>query len=340
MLRFNLFTVLFFSSLAAVACGDEAETVRQAVSRISPRLVRIDTIGGHEKVGDQFANEGTSTGFLLDADGYVITGAFHFLHDPSSILLRLADGSKKIARKVCNDRNRMLTLLKVEGLDAAFAGQMPEIRDKASIPVGSRCIAVGVALSQDEPNLAHGIVSGKDRIWGKAIQTDAAVGPNNYGGPLVDLEGKLLGLLVPLSMMSSDVAAGAETYDAGVGMAVPFEDIIRLLPRMKEGLDLEPGRVGIEFKENRTFIGEPVIDTVQPDSPAAKAGLKKGDRIRAIDGNPMATALQVTMNFHLRYTGETVAIRFQRNGDDREVSLTTVKPRPRNPSAAIQHLQE
>ncbi|MDR0338113.1 MAG: S1C family serine protease [Planctomycetaceae bacterium] len=307
---------------------EDSLAIRQAVHSVTPFLVRIDTIGGYEKTEDEFANEGAGSGFLLDRQGFVLTSAFHFLHEPTSILLQFSDGTKKVARKVATDSNRMLTLLKVENPNTSFLDRIfetpPEIRTKDSMSIGELCIAVGVALSREEPNIALGILSGKNRIWGKAIQTDAAVSPNNYGGLLIDQRGKLLGLLVPLSMMSDELTAGADLYDAGVGMAIPFEDIQRetVLGKLKTGNDLKLGFTGIQFKENRIFIGEAVIDEVQPNSPADQAGMKIGDRITAIDGNSVTSALQVMMNLRSRYAGETVTLRFLRQEQEKEISLT------------------
>jgi serine protease Do len=325
----KLLFVFLLVSMSVFGFGeDHSLEIRRAVHSVTPFLVRIDTIGGHEKTGEEFVNEGAGSGFLLDRQGFVLTSAFHFLHEPTSILLQFSDGSKKVAGKVATDLNRMLTLLKVENPDDLFLNRLfaapPETRTKDSISIGESCIAVGVALSREEPNIALGIISGKNRIWGKALQTDAAVGPNNYGGLLIDRRGKLLGLLVPLSMMSEELTAGAEMYDAGVGMAIPFEDIQNemILGKLKNGNDLKPGFTGIQFKENRIFIGEAVIDAVQPDSPADQAKIKTGDRITAIDGKPVNSALQVTMNLRSRYSGETATLRLLRDGQEKEVSLT------------------
>ena len=306
---------LFFPAM------DAAADVPNAIKNVVPSLVRIETIGGHEKVGSEFANEGTSTGVLLDQEGYVLTGAFNFLHDPTSILLVFPDGTKKVAQKIATDRLRMLTLLKVNGFTGNEMSPLP-IRNTESIRIGERCVAVGAVFNSIEPNVALGIISGKNRIWGIAIQTDAAIGPNNYGGLLIDLEGNVLGLPVPLSMMSQEVTAGAEMYDAGVGMAIPWADAMALLPKLKEGKDLFPGSVGFAFKDNQIFIGEPVLAAVQPDSPADKAGLKVGDQIVKIDNVPMPTALDVTKNIRQRYAGETMTIVLQREGAEQTVSLT------------------
>ena len=75
-----------------------------------------------------------------------------------------------------------------------------------------------------KPNISVGIVSAVNRIWGKAIQTDAKISPTNYGGPLVDIAGRVLGVLVPLSPMATDELAGVEWYDSGIGFAVPLDD--------------------------------------------------------------------------------------------------------------------
>ena len=302
----------------------EENAVHKVATDISPWLVRIDTIGGLEKVGREFANEGTSTGLLLDHDGFVVTSAFNFLHDPASILLRFADGSKKVARKIATDHNRMLTLLKVENLDPAFLPESYTVALKDTIRVGDACVAVGVALSDEEPNVASGIVSGKNRIWGKAIQTDAAVGPNNYGGPLLDFEGRVLAILVPLSMTSVSLTAGAETYDGGVGLAIPMEDVQRFLPKLKEGKDLFPGTIGIGFKENRNFIGEAILDIAAPNFPAAQSGLQPGDKIVAVDGKPIESALEFMMYHRSCYADEEIRLTFRRNDTDKDVTLKTV----------------
>ncbi|MDR0705171.1 MAG: S1C family serine protease [Planctomycetaceae bacterium] len=326
---YRLFFVCLLILNSAFSFGDDYSLqTRRAVYSVAPFLVRIDTIGGHEKTGEELVNEGAGSGFLLDRQGFVLTSAFHFLHEPTSILLQFSDGTKKVARKVATDLNRMLTLLKVENLNDDFLSNLfatpLEIRMKDSVSIGESCIAVGVAFSRDESNIALGIISGKNRIWGKAFQTDAAVSPNNYGGLLIDRQGKLLGLLVPLSMTSDEFTAGAEMYDAGVGMAIPFEDIQSetVLGKLKNGNDLEPGFTGIQFKENRIFIGEAVIDAVQPDSPSARAGIKIGDRITAIDGALVKSALQVTVNLRPRYAGEIVTLRLLREGQEKTVSLT------------------
>ena len=106
-------------------------------------------------------------------------------------------------------------------------------------------------------------------------------------------------------------------------MAIPWEDVLALLPKLKKGKDLLPGSIGCAFKDNQTFIGESVLAVVQPDSPAEKAGLRVGDKIVKIDDIPMPTALDVTKVLRQRYADETMVIVFLRDGVELTVSLTT-----------------
>ncbi|MDR2344758.1 MAG: S1C family serine protease [Planctomycetaceae bacterium] len=306
-----------------------SNSLQDTIDTISKHLVRIDTIGGFEKVGSEFANEGTSTGILLDKEGYVLTSAFNFLHDPTSILLRFSNGTKKIARRVAVDRNRMLTLLKVEGLNTDFLPDTPlPIRPKNEIKIAEPITVIAVALSPNEPNITRGIISGKNRIWNKAIQTDAAIGPNNYGGVIAGDDGKLFAIAVPLSMTSNELAAGTETYDAGVGLAIPFEDINKyILEKLKNGKNLEAGYIGIEFKENQIFVGEPIINNTAKNSPADKAGLKKGDKITKINNKNINTALEYEMYIKQKYANEKIKLTYSRNGKEYNITIETI-PQP------------
>ncbi|MDR1479889.1 MAG: S1C family serine protease [Planctomycetaceae bacterium] len=309
-----------------------SDNLQKIINKTAAWLVRIDTIGGFEKVGVEFANEGTATGILLDKDGYVLTSAFNFLHEPTSILLRFNDGTRKIARQVAVDRNRMLTLLKVDSFEEKnFPADVLEIRGKDDIKVAESVVVIAVALSSDEPNITKGIISGKNRVWRKAIQTDAAIGPNNYGGVLVGLDGKLLAIAVPLSMTANELTSGSETYDAGVGLAIPFEDVNKIvLDKLKKGKDIGQGFVGTMFKENQTFVGEPILDKIIPNSPADKAGLKKGDKITKIDGTKIETALEYEMNVKPRYVGEKIELTYTRDGKENNATIETIPQPPKN----------
>src|SRR5207253_1130883 len=138
-----------------------------------------------------------------------------------------------------------------------------------------------------------GYISATGRIWGKALQTDAKISPINYGGPMVDIEGRVQGILVPASPQGEDVTAGFEWYDSGIGFAIPMEDIMGILPRLKKGKDLKKGLLGFRMKSQDIYSSEPEIGEVMGDSSAAKAGLKPGDVIIEIEGKSVERMAQI-----------------------------------------------
>lgn len=323
MLR-TIFSLVMFtiSALPLLAQSQPLQKAYEdAEKAIAPWIVRIETIGGREKVGDELTSDGATTGVLLDAEGHIVSSAFNFMHEPSSILVRLSDGTKKVAKQLAVDHSRMLTLLKVENIELDFL-KNAETTDGIAVPhvskneikLGQWAIALGAALSNEESNISVGIISGKDRIWGKAIQTDAAVSPNNYGGPLVDLRGRVMGILAPLSMMSDEVTGGAELYDGGVGMAVTIDELIAALPKLKQGISLYPCKPGFAFKQNALFTGRAVVETVPPNSPAVAAGLKPGDLVVKINGQEVSNALKAEIILRRLYAGDEIELTYKRDG--------------------------
>ena len=120
-------------------------------------------------------------------------------------------------------------------------------------------IAIGRSFDASQPNLSVGVVSALNRIWGKAVQTDAKISSANYGGALVDVRGRVLGVLVPLSPNAREEIAGADWYDSGIGFAVPLDHILSVLPRLKSGENLKSGLLGISFKGPNVYADPPLI---------------------------------------------------------------------------------
>jgi serine protease Do len=310
---------------ASVAVADDADAQEQAaftaaVDRVAPSVVRIETVGGLEKVGQLLLGAGPTTGLAVDPAGYIVSSAFNFINKPASILVRLPDGTRKPATLVATDHARMIVLLKI---DAEKPLPVCEIAPRAEMRVGQWTVAVGRTFENQRPNMAVGILSGVDRIWGKAIQTDAAVSPNNYGGPLIDIRGRALGVLVPLSPEAADEVAGVEWYDSGIGFAIPMEHVQQVLPRLKKGEDLYPGVAGVNLKGPNLYTGEPIISACRPKSPAAAAGIKPGDRIDEIDGRKIFRAADVKEEIGRRYAGEKMRIAVLRDKQrlERQIEL-------------------
>jgi serine protease Do len=285
----------------------EEQAFRQAVRAVAPSVVRIQTVGGLDRVGGRLVGSAATTGVVMSDDGYIVSSAFNFIAKPTSILVQIADGRHYAAKLIATDRLRMLTLLKV---DAGELVPMPR-RSESAIRVGQWAIAVGRTYESPEPSVSIGIVSAVNRVWGKAIQTDAKLSPVNYGGPLIDVRGQPLGIIVPLSPQGKEEVSGVEWYDSGIGFAIPFEDVLKSIERLKHGKDLRPGLLGITVKEG-AGDEHPVIDIIRYDSPAERAGLKTGDQILDVDGRPVRRQDEVKLALGRKYAGDKVVVRYQR----------------------------
>jgi serine protease Do len=298
----------------------EEQAFKQASALVSQSVVRIDTVGGLDIVGKILTSTGPTTGVVLTKDGYIVSSAFNFISKPASVLVTLTDGKRLPAKIIATDKLRMITLLKVEANNLI----PPKVVKNSELKVGQWSLALGRTYDSPAPSMSVGIVSALNRVWGKAIQTDAKISPVNYGGPLVDIEGRVMGILVPISPRGTSETAGVEWYDSGIGFAIPLEDIYARLDRLKEGKDIRPGLAGISLRGRDIYAGAPIIDRVRYDSPAWKAGLKPNDTIIEIDGQPVIRIAQVMQVLKSRLEGETVKLKVKRGTEEIEGVLTMV----------------
>lgn len=334
MIRLSVNPMILAAAILAACHGSaraddltdlEQKAFREAVAKVARSVVQIETIGGLERAESSLLGTGPTTGLVVEADGYIVSSAFNFLSRPASILVRLPDGTRKAAKLVATDHHRMIVLLKIE---PAGPLPVPEIAAEKDLRVGQWTIAVGRVFDAESPNLSVGILSAVGRLWGKAVQTDAAVSPNNYGGPLIDLHGRVIGVLAPLSPQSEAELAGVEWYDSGIGFAVVADRLPVILPRLKKGAELYRGLLGIVLRGGELPEPTAVIQSVHPRSPAEKAGLKPGDRITAMDGRDVATALDFRKNLTEHYAGDSVRVRVDRKGEKIERTLELVSELP------------
>ncbi len=314
----------------------QEKAIKSAVRKIAPCVVQIETQGGTEMVssGPRMPGAppgirlgtGPTTGLIVHTDGYVISSAFNFANKPQSILVAVPGHKERyVAEIVANDQTRMLTLLKLIGVNGQLPLPVPV--PKNEMRIGQTALAVGRSLTGPDrpmPSVSVGIISALNRIWGRAIQTDAKVSPTNYGGPLIDLYGRVQGVLVPASPRAEGETAGFEWYDSGIGFAIPLEDINRVLPQMLKGttkdvVNLKRGLLGITLqqKPGQDEHSLPVIiSTVSPASAAEKRGLKPGDTIKEIDGKPIDSQAQLRQVLGPKYEGDTIAIKIQRGKEE------------------------
>ncbi len=294
--------------------------IRNAMAKVNQSIVQIETIGGRDSVGGMRVTNQPRTGVVVGSEGWVITASFNLAHEPTTIFVRAPNEQRLPASVVSIDHSRKLTLLKIEPGQPLME---PVLIRRNQLAVGQAAIAVGRSLDWQNPNVSIGIISALRRIWDRAIQTDAAVSPHNFGGPLVDLNGRVMGILVPMSPQGDEVSDGTDWYDSGIGFAVPLEPAV--LQQMLAGKSLWRGQLGVTFKEEAGYASRPIIAACSGNSPAARSGLQKGDEIRQVDGLPTSLVNQVRHAIGARYAGEEIAISYLRNNEMMNTTVVLAK---------------
>ena len=315
MKRIILLLVTICSTAFGQMPDNFSETVQKAINAVSPSVVSLQPVGGMEATGKSLLPE-VSTGVFVSTDGYIITTSLGFDPAPPSIIVRLNDGKICSGKVVAIDKIRKLALLKIT---ADAPTPVPQFAPRSELKVGQWTIACGRvfppnAQGVSSVNATVGILSALSRVWGIAVQTDAAVSPNNYGGPLLDVRGRVIGIIVPLSPQSDEADAGVDWYDSGIGFAIPWEDVQSVFPKLAKGENIVPGFIGFATEIPNPSVAEPVLLDPPKDSPADKAGFKKGDRIVSVDGKPVATFAQFKRAISGKALGDTIEVTVERKG--------------------------
>lgn len=309
---------------------DVVRRVRDAVVNIhSERTVRatgVDEI--FSNTGSQSRVNGMGTGILIDPRGYIITNQ-HVVEDVALIRIRLADGTTTSARVLARDSECDLALLKIDADRPLPTVPLGTTRD---LMVGETVVAIGNAYGY-EHTVTVGVVSATSRdvslnkevSYKALIQTDASINPGNSGGPLLNIHGELIGVNVA-------IRAGAQ----GIGFAIPVDTMIRVAGRMM-GSRAPQGsarnRLGLAVKDeihptpSGTAPGETaalrsvVIDTLEEGSPAARAGLERGDILLAVGDTPLVSTLDLERVLFDRGAGERVALRYRHGSNEKTAEL-------------------
>ncbi len=316
---------------------------RNAVETIKPSVVRIETIGGaqpsdsatagsgddtdadedglpdakpapnpfRDTLGSGFlVADGPTTGIIYDSDGYILTSSFNFVRDPSHITVHLADGRQYVAKLIARDKVRKLALLKVDatGLPTPTWAPVDDIR------IGQWAIALGRGFGGAEPSVTVGVVSAMHRMMGNALQTDAKLSPASYGGPLVDLEGRVLGICVPMAQRPGELA-GVEFYDAGIGFAVHRERVEEVVRALKTGTSFYRGWLGVSTRQDRKS-NQLVVNAIADPSPVKDVGIRPGDAIIQANGKDVKNITHLVQTIYMLPAGEPVYLVIRRQGLD------------------------
>ena len=297
--------------------------IRQAVEVVADSVVQIRTIGGLEQVSRRLIAPGPTTGLIISQDGFILSSAFGFVQEPTTILVTLPNGQQAPANLVATDHSRKIVLLKVAG-----ARDLPAVPLTAAteLDVGAWAIAVGRTFQLERPNVSLGIISARDRMFGRALQTDAAISAANYGGPLIDIWGRVLGLIVPMAPHHTSELAGSEWYDSGIGFAVELAPLAERIDRMKEGEDQYAGVLGVGLPKGNPYQSAAEIVTVRPQSAADRAGLRPRDTIVELNGEPVKTITDARFSLGPRYAGDKLKVAILRDDQRIEKHVTLTGP--------------
>ncbi|MDD5290619.1 MAG: trypsin-like peptidase domain-containing protein [Patescibacteria group bacterium] len=320
---------------------DDQEATILAIKKVMPAVVSIIVSGekqsvsinlstGEKNITKQKAELGSGTGFLISSDGLILTNK-HVVNaggDEAEFRIILSNGKKYYAQLIGKDPLKDLAVLKIFDKDLPYI----ELGDSDSLQVGASVIAIGNALGLYQNSVTKGIVSalgrslvasdqaGNAEALDNVIQTDAEINLGNSGGPLVDLNGKVIGINVAIDLSGSSI-----------GFAIPVNDAKPVIKSVREIGRIVRPRLGVlyqmitpEIKEAEKLPrdsgallmkGEDGSPAVLPDSPAAKAELAAGDiifEVNAIKVDGNNTLLSILQKYK---PGDKIGLKIQRGND-------------------------
>jgi S1-C subfamily serine protease len=309
-------------ALAASAKG--ALTAGEIYDRRAPGVVfvRAETLETAPSPFDVFsspqASESTGSGFVIDGEGLILTNA-HVVEAATEIRVTFSDNQTLVATPVGKDADTDLALLRV-GADEVDLRPL-ELGDSDAVRVGDPTVAIGNPFGL-ERTLTTGVVSALQRrltapsgfAIDNVIQTDAALNPGNSGGPLLDARGRVIGI-------NSQIATGGggSGGSVGIGFAVPVNTAKAVIPQLETAGHVERAYLGIE---GATAPDGVAVEQVDPQSPAAAAGVRDGDILEKIGGRPVRTMDDVAAELAAHAPGDAVDIEVRTGGLTRRLTAT------------------
>ncbi|WP_067178789.1 S1C family serine protease [Microtetraspora niveoalba] len=306
------------------------ESVAGVAARVLPSVVSLEVKGNQEA--------GTGSGFVIQG-GYIVTNnhVVAVAAQSGEIRIRFNNRRSTTAKIIGRDPNSDIAVVKPED---TFGAPEVTLGNSDGVVVGDPVIAIGSPLgltgtvttgivsSLNRPVEAGG-ESGTDYALINAIQTDAAINPGNSGGPLVNTAGQVIGVNSAIATLGSGAAIGQQTGSIGLGFAIPVNHVRRVAQELITTGSARTSRIGItidsEYRGQGVRIasgatgGEPAVT---PGGPADKAGIKPGDIILEVDGQPVDDSRELIVTIRSKAPGDRVRIRFQHDGDEKTATVT------------------
>jgi len=269
---------------------------------------------------------GVGSGFVLSADGLIMTNA-HVVDGADELIVTLPDKREFKARVVGADKRTDVAVVKIEA-----TGLSPvKIGDVNRLKVGEWVMAIGSPFGL-ENTVTAGIVSAKQRDTGDFlpfIQTDVAINPGNSGGPLINMRGEVIGI-------NSQIYSRSGGFQ-GISFAIPIDEAVRVSDQLRSSGRVTRGRIGVQIDQvskevaESLGLGQPkgaLVRGVEPDSPAAKAGIEPGDIILKFDGKEVEKSVDLPRMVGNTKPGNRSNVTVLRRGSQRDLSITVAELEP------------
>lgn len=266
--------------------------------RIAPSAAAIQVAGGGG------ASQGT--GVVLDEDGSILTNS-HVVGEGGEIQVTLSDGLSYTADVIGSDPTTDLAVIRMDappsGLQPATFGSSADVEVgepvmAAGTPLGlENTVTTGIVSAMDRPVTTAGEeTDGSDATFTSAIQTDAAINPGNSGGPLVDASGQVIGINTAIAGIPD---ASGQAGSIGLGFAIPADTASMIAEQLSESGDVQHAFLGVTSTDGSRTVGDVThrgaeVLSVEPGSPAQRAGLEEDDLITALDDTTVGGAAALT----------------------------------------------
>jgi serine protease Do/serine protease DegQ len=324
-------TLSAHAQLPATATRDGMPTLAPVLEKVMPAVVNIAVLQRSPEEenpllrdpffrrffgvpGEAQPQIAAGSGVIVDArNGYVMTNA-HVVKDAREVLVTLRDNRRLPAKLVGADPGTDIALLKVEPKNLVEA----RFGDSDLLQVGDFVVAIGNPFGIGQ-TATSGIVSALGRSglsmegYEHFIQTDASINPGNSGGALINLKGELIGI--------NTAIIGPSGGNVGIGFAVPTVIARAVMDQLIRFGEVRRGRLGLGMTDPASGEGA-LIESVQPDSPAARAGLRKGDVVTALNGRPVRGAAELRARLGVVPVGESVELRVRRGKETTSLKAT------------------
>jgi len=265
---------------------------------------------------------GQGSGFIVSADGLVLTNA-HVVRDAKHVTVKLSDRREFAARVLGSDPATDVAVLKLDAKNLPVA----QLGDAKSVQVGDYVLAIGAPFGFEQ-TATQGIVSAKGRSlpgdsYVPFIQTDAAVNPGNSGGPLFDASGRVIGINAQIYSRNGGFQ--------GLAFAIPIDVALHAKDQIVAKGRVDHARLGVSLQDLSAPLAESfglkspdgaLVSSVVPGTAAASAGLKAGDVITAIDGQPVHIAGDVSSRVGLAAPGTKLPLTVWRDRGWREITVS------------------